>query len=53
MLMAFKLGDQLDRVTSLVAFSYIEYFVPCAFCQCCLKINFSYLLTFIYIYIYI
>ena len=46
MLMAFKLGGQLDRVTSLVAFSYIEYFVPCAFCQCCLKINFTYLLTY-------
>ena len=26
-----KLGGQLDRETSLVAFSYIVYFVHCAF----------------------
>ena len=38
-----KLGGQLDRETSLVAFSYIVYFVHCAFSM--LSENKFYLLT--------
>ena len=39
-----KLGGQLDRETSLVAFSYIVYFVHCAFSM--LSENKFYLLTY-------
>jgi hypothetical protein len=40
-----KLGGQLDRETSLVAFSYIVYFVHCAFSM--LSENKFYLLTYL------
>jgi hypothetical protein len=43
-----KLGGQLDRETSLVAFSYIVYFVHCAFSM--LSENKFYLLTYSSIY---
>ena len=42
-----KLGGQLDRETSLVAFSYIVYFVHCAFSM--LSENKFYLLTYLLI----
>ena len=43
-----KLGGQLDRETSLVAFSYIVYFVHCAFSM--LSENKFYLLTYSFVH---